>query len=211
MNYFLSAFIGIIIGSLPTAYILLKYFKQINITENGSSNVGAFNSFKVSKSKVIGLLVLIIDILKGALTVTLIKILIGDEFIYLIIGIIGAVLSHCYSFWINFKGGRGLATAAGGAILISIPVLVIWFIIWLIAFLLRKNVHFSNISATILSAALSFSSAKFLIKYSSSKANSEMEFSLLITFLMLIIFIRHIEPLKQYYKKMLKERKYEQT
>ena len=55
MNYFLSVVIGYILGSFPTAYLILKQAKGIDITGQGSGNVGAYNSFEVSKSKIDGL------------------------------------------------------------------------------------------------------------------------------------------------------------
>lgn len=200
MNYILSIIIGLILGSFPTGYILLKKFKNIDITQNGSANVGALNSFKVSKSKLIALVVLLIDLLKGLVTVLLVQLLFGEEFIYSMLALIGAVLSHCYSFWIKFKGGRGLATAAGGALIISLPILGLWLLLWLIAFAFRRNVHFGNFTATILTAALSFTSTKVLIGLSKIKAGSELEFSILVSIMMLIITSRHIQVIKDYFQ-----------
>jgi len=205
LDYFFSILLGILIGSIPTAYLLLKKFKAIDITANGSNNVGAMNSYKVSNSRLIGIIVLLLDLLKGILAVLIVKFIISDQFIFLMLGIIGAVLGHCYSFWIKFKGGRGLAAAAGGAFIISMPILITWIILWIIAFVFRKNIHFANFSATILTAALSFSSSSFLIKYSYLKPNTELEFSLLVSLLMLIILTRHIEPMKQYIHSMNKK------
>ncbi len=123
-------------------------------------------------------------------------------------GLIGAVFSHCYSFWINFKGGRGLATAAGGAILISIPILGLWILLWLISFAFRKNVHFGNFSATLLTGALSFSSSEIMNKYTNPSADSNLEFSIFVSSMLLIILIKHIKPIKEYFKKQsIKPRK----
>ncbi|MDP2038369.1 MAG: glycerol-3-phosphate acyltransferase, partial [Ignavibacteria bacterium] len=68
MSYVYSALIGYILGSIPTAYLLLKKSHGIDITENGSGNVGAMNSYEVSKSKQIGLYVFFLDALKGWLS-----------------------------------------------------------------------------------------------------------------------------------------------
>ena len=66
MNYLLSCIIGFLVGSLPTAFIILKKTKGIDITSAGTGNVGAMNSFEVTNSKIIGLIVFIIDALKGS-------------------------------------------------------------------------------------------------------------------------------------------------
>ncbi|MFA5804679.1 MAG: glycerol-3-phosphate acyltransferase [Melioribacteraceae bacterium] len=124
MNYFISLTIGYLIGSFSTAFIILKKFHGLDITQTGSGNVGALNSFRVTKSKRIFLLVLIIDFFKGFLSVILTILLFGQEFIFPMLSITAAVFSHCYSPWL--KGGKGLATATGGSIGLSIPIFVIW-------------------------------------------------------------------------------------
>lgn len=208
MNYILSTIIGIIIGSFPTAYLILKKYKNTDITKVGSGNVGAMNSYEVTQSKILGIVVLIIDLLKGLLSVYLVKILFGNEFTYLMLGLIGAVLSHCFSFWIKFRGGRGLATAAGGALILSLPILGIWILLWLISYAFRRNIHFGNFSATLLTGALSFSSADVMNRYTNPSANSNIEFSILVSIMLLIILIKHIQPIKEYFKEQsLKARK----
>jgi glycerol-3-phosphate acyltransferase PlsY len=82
MQYVISAILGYIIGSFPTAYILLKQFKRIDITKAGSSNVGALNAYESSESNAIGGAVLIIDLLKGFLSVYFAKILYPGAFIF---------------------------------------------------------------------------------------------------------------------------------
>lgn len=200
MEYIISIIIGIILGSIPSAYIILKKSKGIDITKSGSGNVGAMNSFRLTKSKSLGLIIFAIDFLKGFLTVYSIQLLFGDKFIYLLLGLIGAVLSHCYSFWIKFKGGRGLATAAGGAVIISYPLLIIWIVMWLIGYAFRRNIHFSNFTSTLLTAILSFTSSDVLNRLSNFHADRNIEFSFLVSIVLFIILTRHIEPIKIYIK-----------
>jgi glycerol-3-phosphate acyltransferase PlsY len=200
MEYLISAVIGYILGSIPTAYLILKKYKGIDITQNGSSNVGALNSIQVSKSKAIGATVLVIDLLKGLVSVIIVKAIFGDVFIYPMTALFFAVLAHCYSPWLKFKGGRGLATAAGGALVLSIPVLIVWIVIWVLGYLFRKNVHFGNIAATILTAAVVISTSDIINKYSNPPADNHMVLGVLVTLMMLVIFTRHIKPLKEYIK-----------
>lgn len=199
MEYLFSIVTGFLLGSFPTAYVLLKKIKGVDITQNGSANVGAFNSYVVTQSKMIGFVVLIIDALKGLLTVLLIRNFIGSEFIFEMLGLIAAVSSHCFSFWIRFKGGRGLAVAAGGALVLSIPVLSIWLILWLVAYVFRKNIHFANFAATLLTAGLSFTNASIMNKYTTPPANSDWEFSLTVSIMLSIILIKHLKPIKEYF------------
>ncbi|MBA4323396.1 MAG: hypothetical protein C0408_11325, partial [Odoribacter sp.] len=170
MHILFSFIIGYILGSFPTAYVLLKRYKNIDIRSAGSGNVGTLNSFEVSKSKWIGLSVLCIDVLKGLVSVVIVKIYLGNEFILLMTALNAAVLAHCFSPWINFKGGRGIATAGGGSMIISLPILLIWGLIWLLFFVFPRNVHLANISATLFTAVMSFTSAIMMNRFSSPHA-----------------------------------------
>lgn len=200
MEYIVSAIIGYLLGSFPTAYLILKKAKGIDITKNGSKNMGAMNSLKVSNSKSIGFVVFLIDFLKGILSVVIVGALFGYEFSYVITSLILAVLAHCYTPWLKFKGGRGLATAAGGALIISPPVLGLWLLFFVLAFLFRKSVHFGNSAATIMTIAIVLSSSGIINKYSSISAESDLLFGLSITVMLVIIMTRHIVPLVEYYK-----------
>jgi glycerol-3-phosphate acyltransferase PlsY len=177
---------------------LLRKVKQIDITQNGSGNVGALNSYEVSNSKLIGVTVLLIDALKGLGIVYLSKILFGNDFLISSISLLFGVSGHCFSPWIKFKGGRGLATAAGGSLILAPAILILWLLFWLIAYLFRKNIHFGNITATILTGLLSLSSSDILNKYSIPPADENYLFGISVFLLMFIIFIKHINPLKEY-------------
>ena len=198
MTYIVCGIVGYILGSFPTAYIYLKKYSSKNITEEGSGNVGAMNSFNVSGSKIMGLAVLTTDALKGFLSVWIVFRIFGEDFTYGAISLTAAVLAHCYSPWIKFKGGRGLATAAGGALLLNIPILIVWIVFWIASFLFRKSIHLSNIMATILSIAIVVYSAGNLNKWGNYPTDNLYQFIIPMVMIFLIIFVRHIEPLKEY-------------
>ncbi|MBZ0182150.1 MAG: glycerol-3-phosphate acyltransferase [Melioribacteraceae bacterium] len=198
MEYLIIALFSYLIGSFPTAFVLLKKVKQIDITQNGSGNVGALNSYEVSNSKLIGVTVLLIDALKGLGIVYLSKILFGNDFLTGSISLLFGVTGHCFSPWIKFKGGRGLATAAGGSLILAPAILILWLLFWLLAYLFRKNIHFGNITATILTGLLSLSSSDILNKYSIPPADENFLFGVSVMLLMIVIFIKHINPLKEY-------------
>ncbi|MCS7052110.1 MAG: glycerol-3-phosphate acyltransferase [Ignavibacterium sp.] len=199
MDHLISSVIGYVLGSFPTAYVLLKK-KGIDITKVGSGNVGAMNSYEVTNSKVIGITVLLIDFLKGFLSVLIVGFFYPESFALQGIALIFAIFSHCFNPWINFNGGRGLATAAGGVILLLYPLLIIWLLLWIITYLMKKNIHFSNVSATILSLLIIFNNAELSLKYSSPNATNSETVVLIITMGLMIIFIKHIEPLKDLLK-----------
>lgn len=199
MNYIIAFLTGYLLGSIPTAYLLLKRLKQIDITQTGSQNVGALNSYEVSESKLIGISVLAIDALKGILTVYILKEIYPEEFIIPAIGLTAAVFAHCYSPWIKFKGGRGLATGAGGAAFLAPVILIVWVILWVIAFIFKKNVHVGNIMATILTLALVITTSEVFMKYSLPPSNNKLEFIIPTAIMLIIILMKHWKPLLEWF------------
>lgn len=194
MQYLISLFIGYTLGSIPTAYILLKMRKGIDITANGSGNVGAMNSFEVTNSKLIGITVFVIDFLKGLLSVFIVSTLYPDSFVLPAVSLIFAILSHCFNPWLKFKGGRGLATAAGGTAILFPFLLSSWIVLWVIFYVLKRDILIGNIAATIFSLFLVANTLNIAIKYSFPKSASESELMLFVIGGLIIIFIKHLEP-----------------
>ena len=113
---FIVCVLAYLIGSIPTAYILGKVIKGIDIRNYGSGNVGATNVFRVIGKKW-GVLALFLDIIKGTIPVLLLFNLIVEDFstvLYaqLLIGFF-AVCGHNWTIFLKFKGGKGVATTAG--------------------------------------------------------------------------------------------------
>lgn len=207
MEYLLSSLLGYMLGSIPTAFLILKKSRGIDITNAGSGNVGAMNSYEVTNSKHIGLIVFFIDFLKGILSVLIIKFIYPDQFIYPALSLLFAIFSHCFNPWINFKGGRGLATAAGGAIFIFPYLLFVWVILWILVYMLKKDILIANIFATPFSLIIIFITEKISINYVYPAPSSHGELILLVSGGLLIIFIKHIEPLKEIISKKQRNKK----
>jgi acyl phosphate:glycerol-3-phosphate acyltransferase len=196
MYYLLSSIIGYLLGSIPTAYLLLKR-KGINILDEGTGNVGAMNSFEITNSKVTGLLVFFIDAIKGMLSVYLPLLIFPFGFSYAAISLIFAVLSHCYNPWIKFKGGRGLATSLGGTLLIAPFIPAVWIATWILVYLIKKNILLGNISANFLAIIIILSFPETSYNYSFPKADSLSSLMFFSTSLLIIIFIKHIDPMME--------------
>ena len=114
----LEIILAFLIGSIPTGYLLNKYFGHGDIRKVGSGNIGATNVFRHS-GKLLGLLTLLIDIGKGFLAlVWLTKINFYMEEDIFILGS-SVVLGHIFSPWLKFKGGKGVATMLGVILFIS--------------------------------------------------------------------------------------------
>lgn len=107
--FWLSA--GYLAGSLPTAYLLAKKFKNVDIRSFGSGNVGATNLGRLMGKKWAAF-VSVVDMLKGGVPVVVANLIGCDDFIVSLVAI-AAVLGHNYPIWLRFKGGKGVATTYG--------------------------------------------------------------------------------------------------
>ncbi|MCB2204167.1 glycerol-3-phosphate acyltransferase [bacterium] len=192
-----------LVGSFPTAYILVHRQHGKDLRKEGSGNVGTLNAYEVSRSRSTGVMVLLIDLLKGAFPVAVVHLafragLPGDHvMLYATLALLGAVAGHNYSPWIGWKGGRGLATAAGASLLINPLLPAIWGLFWGAGFLKTRNVHFGNIAATVLlpfAVLLGESTVNAATLFADAKAGEVTLLAFLMSFL---VFVRHIEPLRQ--------------
>lgn len=144
--------VSYIIGSIPTGSIAARVLKGIDIRQAGSGNVGATNVFR-TVGKLPGLIVLIIDILKGVLAVTFIAGFFYKSFaMSLDYGIYRALLGfvvicgHIWPVFLRFRGGKGVATTIGVISIIAPAVLLPSFIIWLAVFLFTNYVSLASIA-----------------------------------------------------------------
>lgn len=118
MNELLLIVLAYLIGSIPTAVWVSKYFFDIDIREYGSGNSGATNTYRVLGPKW-GTIVMFIDMLKGFVAVQLALLIpnyIDNEtqFMNLQLGLgLAAVLGHIFPIWAEFRGGKGIATLFG--------------------------------------------------------------------------------------------------
>lgn len=148
LDYFYLALGAYFIGSIPFAYLLVRAIAGKDIRREGSGNVGAMNSFDITGSKVLGIVVMLLDALKGSVAVILAIEYFGDEDTIKQVATLFVVLGHCYPIWLKFHGGRGLATTTGATVLFVPSLLIAWCIVWVSAWFYSKKIHFCNISAT---------------------------------------------------------------
>lgn len=111
IKFLIFAVIAYIFGSLPCGVWLGKGVKNIDIREYGSKNSGATNAYRILGPKY-GIMVLILDALKGYIPLYIASLFdIGGIYIILL-GLV-AILGHTFSFFLQFKGGKGVATSLG--------------------------------------------------------------------------------------------------
>ncbi len=101
-----------LLGSIPFGLILAKLFGSADVRKEGSGNIGATNVARVA-GPLAGILTLVLDGAKGAAAVLLAGRYSHDSAMWMIIAGLAALVGHCFPLWLKFKGGKGVATAAG--------------------------------------------------------------------------------------------------
>lgn len=133
-----------LIGSLPTAYLIVRKYVHKDIRKLGSGNVGTMNVRSLMGWKA-SLAVLLCDASKGSLAVYLCLIYGVNPYIGLLLSVTG----HIYPIWLKGHGGKGIATAFGGLLILKQWYAMLFFILfWLIAYNLiwRRNFDISNMA-----------------------------------------------------------------
>ncbi len=144
------------VGSIVFGYIIGK-IKGIDIRQFGSGNIGATNVWRVL-GKQWGIPTFILDFLKVPVAGLLIKYVhpgaLQSDLGPLLV-LVGGVIGHNYPIWLKFKGGKGIATSAGGLLwLLPYPFIVV-VVVWLGTFLISRFVSLASIvSAAVLPIAV---------------------------------------------------------
>ena len=115
--------IGYLLGSFSPAYFIGKYAKNIDLRSKGSGNLGSTNVMRVLGAKS-ALITFVIDVLKGFLAMYISDIMFSDVYsswgaVGMLVGGVAVVLGHNFPFYLNFKGGKGIATSFGVALYIN--------------------------------------------------------------------------------------------
>ncbi len=147
MNLLFAIILGYFLGSLPFSYLVPKLFKGIDIRTVGSGNVGATNVLR-SVGPLGAFIAFAGDIAKGIIA-TWVALVIWGETAALFAGMF-AMLGHCYSFFLGFKGGKGVTTSAGIVLVLSPAIFGILFIFQALAIGTTKIVSLSSILAAVL-------------------------------------------------------------
>jgi len=193
---FLLMLLSYFLGSIPSGLIIGKVFKNVDIRQYGSKNTGATNAIRVLGFKY-GIWAFVFDSLKGALVILLVFI-INDPSLYLVsdyeINIsslygAAAVLGHVFPIYINFKGGKAVATSAGMIFAIEPWVAVGVIVFFLIMFLITRYVSLS--STTAASAVLVYFIIRVFIEHELFNLSTRIMDLVVVSLLATLIFIRH--------------------
>ena len=142
-----TVLVAYVVGATPFGFLAGKA-KGIDIREHGSGNIGATNVLRVL-GKPVGITVLVLDVMKGLVPVIIAK-LVSDSSLVQIATAMAAILGHNYTFWLGFKGGKGIATT-GGAILPIMPWALIAAVLgWIIVLKISRYVSLASIAAALI-------------------------------------------------------------
>jgi glycerol-3-phosphate acyltransferase PlsY len=161
LPFLIAAVVGYLLGALPFGYLVARAH-SVDIFKEGSGNPGATNVKRVLGSKA-GNTVYVLDTLKGVVAAgwPLVWCLVlrppdhvGDNDLYSasmlgVTGLVAAVVGHSFSCFTRFKGGKGVATASGGLlVLMPLPGLIAIFV-WIVTFLVSRYVSLASILASL--------------------------------------------------------------
>ncbi len=193
-NNIISVVIAYLIGSVPSAIWVSKWFFGIDVRDYGSKNAGATNTFRVIGKKA-GFPVLFFDILKGwgavkGLCLIFSSYTIGsDQFVNLELAIgVAAVFGHVFPVYEGFKGGKGVATLLGIILAVSLWSAVICFVVFLVVFVVSKYVSLGAICAAFIYPFLTI----YVFK---AETPSLIFFSIVISSLVILTHKKNIERL----------------
>jgi len=186
-----------LISGIPFGYLLAKQFAGVDIKQAGSGNIGATNVLRVVKekdpalAKKLGALTLFLDAVKGIVVILVAKALGAPESVQWTIAVL-AVLGHCFSPFLGFEGGKGVATGFGVLlVLMPIPALIA-IAVWLGA---AKGLKISSLSSLI--GLVAFIIASYLLYPDVPGIGSHAP----IWIIAFVIFYKHIPNIVRLFKK----------
>lgn len=185
------------LGSIPFGLILAQIFAKVDIKSEGSKSIGATNVLRVIKkdnpslAKKLAVATLVLDFLKACLPLLVAKLMGFDANMLYSIGVL-AVLGHCFSAYLRFEGGKGVATGAGVMAVLLPLELIIALVAW---FIMAKIVKVSSLASLV--GLVVFLAASFILHPEIERLNTHAPI-LIICF---IIVYKHIPNIKRMFKK----------
>lgn len=135
-----------LLGSMPFGLLLGRLFGAADVRKAGSGNIGATNVARIA-GPLAGILTLLLDAAKGTLAVLLAARLTNDSALWMMIAGLCALVGHCFPIWLGFRGGKGVATAAGVFLVLCPPAFLGAVILFILVVLYWRFVSLASISA----------------------------------------------------------------
>lgn len=138
--------VAYLLGSIPFGLLLTRAFGRGDVRKVGSGNIGATNVARAA-GLLAGVFTLALDITKGAAAVLLAEKLSNQSATWMMIAAFAVLLGHCFSVWLKFKGGKGVATAAGVFLVLSPLACLAAVILFILVVIFWRYVSLGSVSA----------------------------------------------------------------
>ncbi|MDA3048710.1 glycerol-3-phosphate 1-O-acyltransferase PlsY [Campylobacter sp. JMF_01 NE2] len=176
------------LGAVPFGLLIGKYFGKVDIKSAGSGSIGATNVLRVlketdpKKAKILAILTVVCDALKGVVPILVARAMGFDENVLWGMAVF-AVVGHCFSPYLGFSGGKGVATGAG-VLACFVPIeLIIALVVW---FIVGKVLKISSVAS--LSAALALIVASYILHADMPAIHTHAPIFIIV----FIVFYKHI-------------------
>jgi len=135
-----------LLGAIPTSYLLSRFFAGIDLRQHGSGNLGATNLYRVLGWKY-AIPAAVVDIAKGLIPVVVFAPRVSDSQLLALACGAAAIVGHVFSVFVGFKGGKGVATAAGVMLGLAPLALAVSAVVWAVLVRLTGYVSLGSIVA----------------------------------------------------------------
>src|SRR6187200_977555 len=146
MNAVLAVTFGYLVGSIPFAFLLSRQ-RGIDLRRAGSGNVGASNVLRTTGARA-AVLAMVLDGAKGSIAVVIAQLLSAGP-VTAVIAAFASVLGHVYPIWLSFRGGKGVATAAGAFAVLAPEALGMASCVFLIAVFATRFISVGSIAGAL--------------------------------------------------------------
>lgn len=147
--------VAYLLGSVPFGFLLVRTVRGLDVRKQGSGNIGATNVLRTG-SKALAILTLLLDMGKGAAAVLIASALSGGQQDVMVLAALLAIVGHVFPVWLRFRGGKGVATAFGAFLALSIWMALASFGVFVIVVLLTRYVSLASILGAIAFPVLTF-------------------------------------------------------
>jgi len=144
-SFLLVAAYSYLLGSISFGFLLVRLFYGKDIRETGSGNIGATNVSRTSPA--LGAFTLVLDALKGAGAVVLTRVLFPGRPVLLTASAFFAIVGHVFPVWLNFRGGKGVATGLGSFLVLLPKTVVVLMGIFVVLFVAFRYVSLASLLA----------------------------------------------------------------
>jgi glycerol-3-phosphate acyltransferase PlsY len=148
MTRIIIPIVAYLLGSIPFGYLIVRRKSGADIRETGSGGTGATNVSRRA-GKVAGVLTLLLDVAKGSIAVLIAKSVGGDDWV-IAAAAIAVLVGHIFPVWLNFRGGKGVATGVGIFLVLAPIALLCAGVIFVAIVLLTRYVSLGSIIAAVL-------------------------------------------------------------